>query len=104
MEICKIYMSYCEDCHLKRKKKIPRDLVVKLIVISSIMSRLQMDLINYQTMSDEKFNYAMTTYVEYFSKFCVQRPLTSRSSEEVAHNFLDVFLLIGAPPPKLIAI
>ncbi|KRZ07302.1 KRAB-A domain-containing protein 2, partial [Trichinella zimbabwensis] len=96
LEICKIYISYCEDCHLKRKKKIPKRLVVKPIVSSSIMSRGQVDLINYQTMPDDKFNYVMT-YVDYFSKFCVLRPLTSKSSEEVAHNLLDVFLLIGAP-------
>ncbi|KRX75671.1 SCAN domain-containing protein 3 [Trichinella sp. T6] len=30
-------------------------------------------------------------------KFCFLRPLTSKSSEEVAHNLFDVFLLIGAP-------
>ncbi|KRZ41384.1 hypothetical protein T4C_5620 [Trichinella pseudospiralis] len=67
-----------------RKKKIPRDLVVKLIVISSIMSRLQMDLINYQTMSDEKFNYAMTTYVEYFKRnFINGRPRHPQSQGEI---------------------
>ncbi|KRX20896.1 hypothetical protein T07_12046 [Trichinella nelsoni] len=58
--ICKICIRYCEDCQLKRKKKISIGLVVKSIVSSSIMSMAQ-------------------------------------SSEEVAHNLFDVFLLIGAP-------
>ncbi|KRY82754.1 KRAB-A domain-containing protein 2 [Trichinella pseudospiralis] len=96
LEICKIYISFCKDCHLKRKKKIPKGLMVKSIVSSSIMSRGQVDLINYQTLPDGKFNYVMI-YVDHFSKFCVLRPLTSESSEEVAQNLLDVFLLIGAP-------
>ncbi|KRZ61241.1 KRAB-A domain-containing protein 2 [Trichinella nativa] len=96
LEICKIYIGFCEDCQLKRKKKIPKGLVVKSIVSSSIMSRGQVDLINYQTLPDGKFNYVMT-YIDHFSKFCVLRPLKSESSAEVAHNLLDVFLLIGAP-------
>ncbi|KRX28251.1 KRAB-A domain-containing protein 2 [Trichinella nelsoni] len=75
LEICKIYIGFFS---------------------SSIMSRGQVDLINYQTLPDGKFNYVMT-YVDHFSKFCVLRPLTSESSAEVAHNLLDVFLLIGAP-------
>ncbi|XP_003381693.1 KRAB-A domain-containing protein 2 [Trichinella spiralis] len=96
LEICKICIRCCKDCQLKRKKKIPKGLVVKSIVSSSIMSMGQVNPINYQTMPDGKFNY-LITYVDHFSKFCFLRPLTSKSSEEVAQNLFDVFLLIGAP-------
>ncbi|KRY20402.1 SCAN domain-containing protein 3 [Trichinella patagoniensis] len=96
LEICKICIRYCENCQLKWKKKNPKGLVIKSIVSSSIMSMRQVNLINYQTMPDGKFNYVIT-YVDHFSKFCFLRPLTSKSSEEVAHNLFGVFLLIGAP-------
>ncbi|KRZ71497.1 SCAN domain-containing protein 3 [Trichinella papuae] len=79
MEICKIDINFCEDCCLKRKKKIPKGLVVKPIVsMYSIMSSGQVNLITYQTLPDGKLK------------------LVSKRNEEVAHNLFDVFLLIKA--------
>ncbi|KRZ79499.1 KRAB-A domain-containing protein 2 [Trichinella papuae] len=74
LEICNIYISYCEDCHFKREKNIAKGFVLKPVGSSSIMSRGQVNPINYQSLPDGKFKHVMT-YVDHFSKFFVLRPL-----------------------------
>ncbi|XP_076045792.1 KRAB-A domain-containing protein 2-like [Oratosquilla oratoria] len=95
-EVCYLYISFCEHCHQKKARKIPKGLVVKPVRSHGILSRCQVDLINFQTLPDGDFKYIMT-YANHFSKFCVLRPLTSKRAEEVAANLLDIFLTFGAP-------
>ncbi|XP_076039096.1 KRAB-A domain-containing protein 2-like [Oratosquilla oratoria] len=95
-EVCYLYISFCEHCHQKKARTIPKGLVVKPVRSHGILSRSQVDLINFQTLPDGDFKYIMT-YANHFSKFCVLRPLTSKRAEEVAANLLDIFLTFGAP-------
>ena len=60
------------------------------------MSRVQVDLIDFQSLPDGEYKYILT-YVNHFSKFCELRPLTSKRATEVAVNLLDIFLIFGAP-------
>ncbi|XP_076053674.1 KRAB-A domain-containing protein 2-like [Oratosquilla oratoria] len=95
-EVCYLYISFCEHCHRKKARKIPKGLVVKPVRSHGILSRCQADLINFQTLPDGDFKYIMT-YANHFSKFCALRPLTSKRAEEVAANLLDILLTFGAP-------
>ena len=95
-EACRLYISFCEACHQKKARKLPKGLVVKPVRSRTIMSRGQVDLVNFQTLNDGDFKYIMT-YVNHFTKFCILRPLTSKRAEEVAMHLLDIFLTFGAP-------
>ena len=95
-EVCYLYISFCEHCHQKKARKVPKGLVVKPVRSHHIFSRCQIDLINFQTLPDGDYKYIMT-FVNHFSKFCVLRPLTTKRAEEVAANLLDIFLTFGAP-------
>ena len=95
-EACHLYISFCEACHQKKARKVPKGIVVKPVKSDNMFSRSQVDLINYQTLPDGGFKYIMT-YVNHFSKFCVLRPLQSKRAEEVAFHLLDIFLTFGAP-------
>ncbi|XP_068235798.1 KRAB-A domain-containing protein 2-like [Palaemon carinicauda] len=95
-EVCYLYISFCEHCHQKKARKVPKGLVVKPVRSHHIFSRCQIDLINFQTFPDGDYKYIMT-FVNHFSKFCVLRPLTTKRAEEVAANLLDIFLTFGAP-------
>jgi len=54
------------------------------------------DLIDYQSTPDNEHRWNFH-YQDYFTKFSVLRPLKTKTAVEVAHNLLDIFLLIGAP-------
>ncbi|KRZ84986.1 KRAB-A domain-containing protein 2 [Trichinella sp. T8] len=84
------------ECHKKRARKLPKSLVVKPLVSTNLMSRAQVDLINFQTMPDGDFKYIMT-YLNHFTKFCILSPLKSKRAEEVASKLLEIFLTFGAP-------
>ncbi|KRY26610.1 Retrovirus-related Pol polyprotein from type-2 retrotransposable element R2DM, partial [Trichinella spiralis] len=68
------------ECHKKRARKLPKSLVVKPLVSTNLMSRAQVDLINFQTMPDGDFKYIMT-YLNHFTKFCILSPLKSKRAE-----------------------
>ncbi|KRX78242.1 KRAB-A domain-containing protein 2 [Trichinella sp. T6] len=80
----------------KRARKLPKSPVVKPLVSTNLMSRAQVDLINFQTISDGDFKYIMT-YLNHFAKFCILSPLKSKRAEEVASKLLEIFLTFGAP-------
>ncbi|XP_003381040.1 KRAB-A domain-containing protein 2, partial [Trichinella spiralis] len=95
-EACHLLFTFCEECHKKRARKLPKSLVVKPLVSTNLMSRAQVDLINFQTMPDGDFKYIMT-YFNHFTKFCILSPLKSKRAEEVASKLLEIFLTFGAP-------
>ncbi|KRX44246.1 KRAB-A domain-containing protein 2, partial [Trichinella sp. T9] len=95
-EACHLFLTFCEECHKKRARKLPKSLVVKPLVSTNLMSRAQVDLINFQTMPDGDFKYIMT-YLNHFTKFCILSPLKSKRAEEVASKLLEIFLTFGAP-------
>ncbi|KRZ82951.1 KRAB-A domain-containing protein 2 [Trichinella sp. T8] len=91
-----LFVTLCEECHKKRARKLPKSLVVKPLVSTNLMSRAQVDMINFQTMPDGDFKYIMT-YLNHFTKFCILSPLKSKRAEEVASKLLEIFLTFGAP-------
>ncbi|KRX35491.1 KRAB-A domain-containing protein 2, partial [Trichinella sp. T6] len=95
-EACHLFLTFGEECHKKRARKLPKSLFVKPLVSTNLMSRAQVDLINFQTMRDGDFKYIMT-YLNHFKKFCILSPLKSKRAEEVASKLLEIFLTFGAP-------
>ncbi|KRY57276.1 KRAB-A domain-containing protein 2 [Trichinella britovi] len=95
-EACHLFLTFCEECHKKRARKLPKSPVVKLLVSTNLMSRAQVDLINFQTMPDGDFKYIMT-YLNHFMEFCILSPLMLKQAEEVASKLLKIFLTFGAP-------
>ncbi|KRX14635.1 KRAB-A domain-containing protein 2 [Trichinella nelsoni] len=68
-EACHLFLTFCEECHKKRARKLPKSLVVKPLVSTNLMSRAQ---------------------------FCILSPLKSKRAEEVALKLLEIFLTFGA--------
>ncbi|KRZ67856.1 KRAB-A domain-containing protein 2 [Trichinella papuae] len=89
-EACYLILTFCEECHKKRARKLPKSLVVKPLVSTNLMSQAQVDLINFQTMPDGDFKFIMT-YLNHFAKFCILSPLKSKQAEEVASKLLEIF-------------
>ncbi|KRX52056.1 KRAB-A domain-containing protein 2 [Trichinella sp. T9] len=90
-----LFVTFCEECHKKRARKLPKSLVVKPQVRTNLMSRAQVDMKNFQSMPDGNFKYIMT-YLNHFTKFCILSPLKSKRAEEVASKLLEIFLTFGA--------
>ncbi|XP_068247605.1 KRAB-A domain-containing protein 2-like [Palaemon carinicauda] len=91
-----LFKSLCLECQKKRKRPMTKDVVVKPILSTEFSSRGQVDLIDMQSMSCRTFKWIMV-YQDHLTKFCVLRPLTSKRAAEVAFQFDDIFLLLGAP-------
>ncbi|CAF2198458.1 unnamed protein product [Rotaria magnacalcarata] len=49
-----------------------------------------------QSSPDGKFKFILN-YQDHFTKFCILRPLKSKTAAEVAYNLLDIFTTFGAP-------
>lgn len=93
-DIC-TFLQMCETCQ-EKQKNIKKATVIKPIICSEFNSRCQVDLIEFQLFSNEKFKYIMI-YQDYLTKFIVLRPLKHNLVEEVAYNLIDIFTLLGAP-------
>ncbi|CAF1128400.1 unnamed protein product [Adineta ricciae] len=94
----KLFISNCEECKIKRSK--PRNsskLVINPILSNDFSSRAEVDLIDMQSSPDGPFKFILN-YQDHFTKFCVLRPLkTKTAAAEVAYHLLDIFALFGAP-------
>ena len=97
MTVVKDYISRCERCCEKRKKKeTGPGMVFKPIIVKDFNDRAQIDLVTYQTCPDGSFQYVLH-YVECLTKYHILRPLKSKCAKEVANELLKIFLDFGAP-------
>ncbi|CAF3516224.1 unnamed protein product [Rotaria socialis] len=96
-EVYDLFISECNECNIKRAKpKNSSKLVVRPIISNDFHSRGQVDLIDMQSSPDGKFKFILN-YQDHFTKFCILRPLKSKTAAEVAYNLLDIFTTFGAP-------
>ena len=91
-----LYKSLCVQCQQKRKRATTKGVVVKPILSKDYGSRVQIDLIDMQSMCKGSYRWIMV-YQDHLTKYCVLRPLTSKRAAEVAWQLVDIFLLLGAP-------
>lgn len=96
-ELVAEYLKQCERCIEKlRKKEVSSGVVVKPIISKNFNDRGQIDLVDFQTLPDDKFKYIFH-YQDHLSKYHFLRPLTSKTAKEVAHHLLQIFFDFGAP-------
>ena len=92
-----LFISECNECKIKCAK--PRNsskLVVQPIISNDFNSRGQVDLIDMQSTPDRNFKFILN-YQDHFTKFCILRPLKTKTAAEVAYHLLDIFTTFGAP-------
>ncbi|KFD45721.1 hypothetical protein M513_13399 [Trichuris suis] len=90
-----LYLQICEPCQ-KKQKGAKKGVVVLPMVFSDFNSRCQVDLIDFQSHPDGEYKFIMV-YQDHLTKFVVLKALKSKTAEQVAHNLVDVFTLLGAP-------
>ncbi|KRY46070.1 hypothetical protein T03_6345 [Trichinella britovi] len=79
-EACHLFLTFdCEECHKKRARKLPKSLVVKPLISTNLMSRAQVDLINFQTISDEVLHFESADVI-----------LGGRSGNKTTRNLFNV--------------
>jgi transposase InsO family protein len=49
-----------------------------------------------QSCPDGPYKFIMN-YQDHFTKFCILRPLKTKTAAEVAYQLLDIFTILGAP-------
>ncbi|CAF1045947.1 unnamed protein product [Didymodactylos carnosus] len=70
----KLFISGCHECKIKRSKpKYSSKLVVQSVISNDFNAR------------------------DHFTKFCVLRPMKTKTAAEVAYHLLDIFIMFGAP-------
>lgn len=94
-EAVMIFISYCEECQLKRKKT-RKGLVVKPIVSNAMNSRCQVDLIDMQSEPDGNYKFILV-YQDHLTKFVQLRALQQKTAKEVAGELYKIFCIFGAP-------
>ncbi|KFD62037.1 LOW QUALITY PROTEIN: hypothetical protein M514_09389 [Trichuris suis] len=87
-----LYLQICEPCQ-KKQKGAKKGVAVLPMVFSNFNLRCQVDLIDFQSHPDGEYKLIMT-YQGHLTKFVA---LKSKTAEEVAHNRVDMFTLLGAP-------
>ena len=91
-----LFKSMCIECQRKRKRTTTKGIVVKPILSKDFSSRVQVELIDMQSMCQGQHKCIMV-YLDHLTKFCILRHLTSKCASEVTYQLLDIYLLLGAP-------
>lgn len=91
-----LFNSLCMGCQKKRTKAGNKKVVVKPIISDGFMTRGQLDLIDYQSMPDGIWKWAMH-YQDHSNKLSVLDALTTKCAREVAYRLIPIFTLIGCP-------
>lgn len=90
-----IFLKLCVICQLK-SHNTKKGLVVKPMVFSTMNERCQVDLVDMQSNADGAYKFIMV-YQDHLTKFCIIRPLKTKTAAEVAREVLDIFCIFGAP-------
>ncbi|KFD49282.1 hypothetical protein M513_09834 [Trichuris suis] len=90
-----LHEAHLAPCQ-KKQKGAKKGVVVLPMVFSDFNSRCQVDLIDFQSHPDGEYKFIMV-YQDHLTKFVVLKALKSKTAEQVAHNLVDVFTLLGAP-------
>lgn len=84
------FLNLCETCQHKRKS------VQSRTKSSYLDSRCQIDLIDYESHPDGKYNFILV-YQNLGTKFVVLKPLETQKADEIALVILDIFSLFESP-------
>ncbi|CAG8622260.1 11722_t:CDS:2, partial [Racocetra persica] len=90
----KEFCGACKTCATHRF--FPNSLAAKLIIASSFLSRMQVDLVGLTFQPVGEYKYICHVR-DHFTRFSWARSLTSKSASEVAVFLYDIFIVFGAP-------
>ena len=93
----KLFIYGCCECKIKEvKPKNSMKLVVHPLSSNDFNARDQVDLIDMQSCPEGPYKFILN-YQDHFTKFCVLRPLKTKTATEVAYHLLDIFTTFDAP-------
>ena len=95
-KMCVTFLKYSEEFQLKRSRRRNNGLVVKPIISECFNSRMQIDLVDMQSMPDGEFKWILNAQ-DHLTKFCHLRPLRAKSAKEVSWALFKIFCRFGAP-------
>ena len=90
------FLNYSKEYQIKRKKTVNHGLVIKPIRSSYYNSRMQIDLVDYQSLPHGEYKWILNAQ-DHMTKFCHLRPLKAKSASEVAWALYKIFCRCGAP-------
>lgn len=90
-----IFVKCCQTCN--RKRAAPKKgVVIKPIVTEGFNSRVQIDLIDFQTSADGEYKWILHVQ-DHATKFSYLRPLKSKHAAGVAEELFKIFFTVGGP-------
>ncbi|XP_023236835.1 KRAB-A domain-containing protein 2-like [Centruroides sculpturatus] len=90
-----LYLNLCKQCQMKHSAP-QNGIVVKPMVSLELNSKCQVDLIDLKSHKYGEYKFIMV-YQDHLTKFVQLLPLKTKTAEEVANHFLQIFLTFGAP-------
>ena len=100
-KICKVFISFCKNCHESKSKHIRKGVVVKPILSKEYNSRGQVDLVDFQSQpykTNNGITYKwMLQYQDHLTKFVHLKPLQSKRAAKVAFSLHEIFMVFGCP-------
>lgn len=94
--IIEIFLTYSEEYQAKRKKTKLHGMVVKPIRSEYYNSRMQIDLVDMQSLPDGEYKWVLNAQ-DHLTKFSHLRPLKKKCMKEVAWELYLIFCRCGAP-------
>jgi hypothetical protein len=91
-----VFIQLCEPCERKRHKQ-ERKIVYRPIISKNFNERVQIDLIDWQSVSDSGEFKHILTYIDHFTGFTQLRALPNRSMVTVVDTIRDIFYVLDAP-------
>lgn len=98
--VIQIFLANCKTCEKKRKRnKMDYSVKPKVsneAIVSEAVQLALIDLIDMRQCKDHEYGFILK-YQDHTSKFIVLRPLKTKAAEEIGHNLIDIFCVLGAP-------
>lgn len=94
--IIEIFLKYSKEYQIKKKRSANHGRVVKPIVSEYFNSRMQIDLVDFQSLPDGEHKWILNAQ-DHLTKFCHLRALKAKSASEVAWHLYQIFCEFGAP-------
>jgi hypothetical protein len=93
--ICELFPDFCSICVRARHRSKPKA-GHQPILTRGMNVRVQLDIIDYQSMPDGPFKYVLD-YQDHGTKLCQLRPLAHKSQVAVAQALVEIFCIFGPP-------
>jgi hypothetical protein len=94
-DVCKIYTDSCPLC-IQRQLRTRPVAGLRPIVTSGFGTRVQVDLIDFQSIPDGTFHFLLN-YCDHGVKFLFRIPIVRKRASCIAIALLEIFTIVGPP-------